>query len=238
MAVTTVTSTERVLDKKVGLRGRTGSGNGRNGRGPFGGGGGKGGDDGFNDDRPAEKYRIGIWVVLAGVAMMFTALSSAYIVRSVSIDGSHDWQPIAMPPMLWLSTGTILLSSVTFSLAQRNLKSERREQYRYWLSVTGVLGVGFLVSQLLSWRELVAHGIYLSSNPHSSFFYLLTAVHGIHLIFGLLGLSYVLFKAWRKLNVERREFARRTAGSDAVAIYWHFMDGLWIYLFLLLFVWR
>jgi len=212
------------------------NGNGRNGRGP--GGGGPHGSDDSDNASEAEKYRIGIWVVLAGIAMMFTALTSAYIVRSVSIDGSRDWQPIAMPRMLPVSTALIVLSSVTFGFARRMLKQGRKQQYRNWLLATGVLGVGFLVSQLFAWRELVAQGIYLASNPHSSFFYLLIAAHAVHLIFGLLALAVLIFKSGKPGDIGTKEYGKQTRGAHAVSIYWHFMDGLWIYLFLLLFVWR
>src|SRR4051794_29898519 len=112
--VTAATTTERVIVKRPGRPVGRGSGNGHNGRGP-GGGGGDRHDRHDNDDSSAEKYRIGIWVVLAGVTMMFTALTSAYIVRSVSIDGSRDWKPIAMPRMVLVSTALIILSSITFS---------------------------------------------------------------------------------------------------------------------------
>ena len=86
-------------------------------------------------------------------------------------------------------------------------------------------------------RQLVAQGIYISSNPHSSFFYVLTGAHGLHLLGGILGLDFLLLRSRRRRN-EEHAGARRLAIADAVALYWHFMDGLWIYLFLLLFLWR
>lgn len=233
--VTAVRSTEATQKRtRVPPKG-PGNGNGRNGKGPG------GSDDSMNHaggSSDSEKYRIGIWVVLAGVTMMFTALTSAYIVRSVSIDGSRDWQPISMPKMVPVSTVLILISSVSVAIAGRMLRKGKGRQYRNWLLSTGVLGVGFLVSQLISWKELVAQGIYLASNPHSSFFYLLTAVHGLHIVFGLLGLAIVLIRGWNIEKSTEAEFVRRTAGANALTVYWHFMDGLWIYLFLLLFVWR
>jgi cytochrome c oxidase subunit 3 len=235
----TETTTERVIREKIGIKGTLGAGNGRRGKGPKGGGGnGGGGDHGHHDqDASPDKFRIGIWVVLAGVAMMFTALTSAYIARSMSSGGRHDWLPLSIPNMLWVSTGLILLSSGTFSFAERSLREGRRQLYQRWLSLTGLLGLGFLCSQVLSWRELVSQGIYLSSNPHSSFFFLLTAAHGAHLTLGLVALAALVIRAWRA--TERGYFANRkeVAAVRAVGIYWHFMDGLWIYLFVLLFVW-
>ncbi len=180
------------------------------------------------------RYRIGVWVMIASIAMLFTALTSAYIVRAAS---ATDWRPLALPRILWLSTALILLSSGTLEAARKSLKRLLDGGYVRWLSVTAILGAGFLLSQLLAWRQLARQGIFLASNPHSSFFYLLTATHGLHLIGGLLALIYLLFRTRQKRD-DAAAAAKRLAAADAVGIYWHFMDGLWIYLFLLLFLWR
>ncbi|HEX6718272.1 MAG TPA: cytochrome c oxidase subunit 3 [Pyrinomonadaceae bacterium] len=169
------------------------------------------------------RYRIGMWVTLASIAMLFTSLSSAYVVRSGTI---NDWFPLAVPRVMFGSTALILLSSVSIEIAKRKLRQGLVESYSRYLLLTGFLGLGFLVSQLLAWRQLVQQGVYIQSNPHSSFFYLLTGVHGLHVMGGLLALTFLWLKS------------RRQAAADAVSIYWHFMDALWIYLFLLLFLWR
>jgi cytochrome c oxidase subunit 3 len=179
-----------------------------------------------------------VWVALASIMMLFTALSSAYIVRS-RLSTAGDWQPISVPHMLWLSTALILLSSATFEASRRRLRGGATEAYRRWLACTALLGLGFLLTQLLAWRELVAQGIYLATNPHSAFFYLLTAIHGLHLLGGILMLGLLLARAWARRGYAGSELAAGQAEkAGAVAVYWHFMDGLWIYLFLLLFVWR
>ena len=168
---TTVTST----------RTHAGSALGRGGPvypGPNGNGKRDGHDSLFHDDGSA-RYRVGMWVGVAGIAMLFVGLSSAYIVRAAS---ATDWQPLIMPRILWLSTTLILLSSITIETARRKLKASQDQAYIGWLSLTGLLGVGFLVSQLLAWQHLWRQGVFLASNPHSSFFYLLTATHGIHII--------------------------------------------------------
>jgi len=201
--------------------------------GPNGNGSRNGGGDLMPSDSSA-RYRIGMWVGIAGIAMMFTALSSAYIVRAAS---ATDWRPLTMPRILWLSTALIVVSSGTIELARRNLKHLRDRAYVRWLSITGVLGVGFLASQLLAWQHLWRQGVFLATNPHSSFFYLLTATHGIHLVGGLLGLTYVWFRALGKADDEVAN-GKGQGRADAIGIYWHFMDALWIYLFLLLFLWR
>lgn len=175
-----------------------------------------------------------MWVALASIMMLFTALTSAYIVRA---SVSDDWNPIAAPRMLWVSTALIIISSLTFEFARRGLKRNDQKAYGRWLLVTVLFGLGFLTIQLLVWRELVSQGVYLSTNPHSAFFYLLTALHGLHLLGGILALDYLLLHAWRRREPSQIG-ARRTAAAGAVAIYWHFMCGLWVYLFLLLFLWR
>src|SRR5258708_6909270 len=179
-------------------------------------------------------YRIGAWVAVCGIVMLFTALASSYIVRSAS---GNDWTPIAMPKVLWLSTAVILISSVTMEASRRSLRAVKDAGYARWLIVTVVLGFGFLVSQLMAWRQLVRQGVYMASNPHSSFFYLFTAAHGLHLAGGILALSYLLLRTTKSRDTAEGEL-RRVGAADAATIYWHFMDGLWVCLFLLLFFWR
>ena len=178
---------------------------------------------------------VGVWVALGSVLMLFTALTSAYIVRAGLSD---DWRPLWMPHLLWLSTALILASSVSFEAARRALKKGSEQGYSRALLLTVLLGIGFLATQLLAWRQLVAQGIYLDSNPHSSFFYVLTGVHGVHLLGGILALDYLLLRTFRRAGVKGVAQEKRQTMADVVGIYWHFMDGLWVYLFLLLFFWR
>ena len=226
---TMVTSPDGVVTKDAFPGQGKSNGNGRhphsNGSGGF------GGDSGRS---LRDKYGIGVWVALAGIMMMFTALSSAYVVRAA---GASDWTPIVMPRVLWASTALILISSVTFEFARRALAKGDQDLYRRLLLLTVILGLGFLCTQLLAWRQLVSQGVYLSTNTHGAFFFLLTALHGLHLLGGVLALDYLLLHAWLRRAPEQIG-ARRSAAAGAVAIYWHFMDGLWIYLFLLLFLWR
>jgi cytochrome c oxidase subunit III len=230
---TTVTGT-RPLTK-------TGIGGGPKPRGPNGNGSRKrnGHDDTFPDLKSrASRYRIGMWVAMAAILMMFTALTSAYIVRSAS---ANDWQPLQMPRVLLLSTALIMMSSGTLEAGRRKLKGAANnatgKAHRRWLLLTVALGLGFLVSQLVAWQQLVRQGIYVSSNPHSSFFYLLTATHGVHLLGGLVALVYLSLRT--RVNQENElAVVKRQGAADAVTLYWHFMDVLWLYLFVLLFLWR
>jgi cytochrome c oxidase subunit III len=180
------------------------------------------------------RYRTGTLVSLASIAMLFTSLSSAYIVRSGL---TYDWFPIAVPRVMFGSTALIILSSVSIEIARRKLKQGLSETYSKYLLLTCLLGLGFLASQLFAWRQLAKQGVYISSHPHSSFFYLLTGAHAVHLAGGLLALGFLWLRSRRPLDGARL-VAKRQAAADAVSIYWHFMDALWIYLFLLLFLWR
>ena len=219
--VTTRPVTKKGQGSGPGLPGPNGNGSKR--KGPF-----------HDPDPRANRYRIGMWVTLASIAMLFTSLSSAYIVRSGT---AADWIPLAVPKVMFASTALILLSSVTLEIAKRKLRQSLADAYSRYLLITGVLGLAFLGSQLVAWRQLARQGIYVSTHPHSSFFYLLTGAHAVHLIGGLLALMFLWLCSLRKL-AQPALVAKRQAAADAVSIYWHFMDGLWIYLFLLLFLWR
>jgi cytochrome c oxidase subunit 3 len=223
---TTVTGTKPVT--------KSGFGGGRKSGGPNGNGSPRRNGHSFTPGFSPSRYRIGMWVGMASILMMFTALSSAYIVRAAS---SNDWQPLTMPRILLFSTALILVSSGTLEAARRKLKNLTSDGYRLWLILTVTLGAGFLVSQLLAWRQLVGQGIYVSSNPHSSFFYVLTAIHGVHLLGGLIALLYLSFRR-RAPKENELAVAKGQAAADVVTLYWHFIDVLWIYVFFLLFFWR
>jgi cytochrome c oxidase subunit 3 len=221
----TVTKTEHPI--ALGGGPRPGNGFHKNG-------GNRSGRDGEPLQFSPSRFRIGTWAGIGGIVMLFTALASAYIVRSGS---GNDWRPIVMPKVLWLSTAIILVSSVTMEISRRSLKQQQNARYSSWLMLTVVLGLGFVTSQFVAWKQLWRQGVYMASNPHSSFFYLFTAVHGVHLLGGLIALSYLLFRTRRKRDTIEGEL-RRVGAADAASIYWHFMDGLWIGVFLLLFFWK
>ncbi|MCA1613277.1 MAG: cytochrome c oxidase subunit 3 [Acidobacteria bacterium] len=236
----TATSTKPGADARVRARDRSLAGGstrpkGNGSRGPRPPGGGGGGGRRREDETPFQ-YRIGVWVGLASIIMLFAALTSAYVFRA----GGRGWQTTPAPPLLWASTALILASSVTFELARRGLKRNAAAVYRRWLFASLALGLGFLASQLLAWRQLVARGVYFASNPHSSFFYVLTSLHALHLAGGVAALAYLLVRTagvWRASGGATADPTLR-AKADAVGVYWHFMDVLWVYLFGLLFFWR
>jgi cytochrome c oxidase subunit 3 len=186
------------------------------------------------DLRVALKYSpppssTAIWVVLFGVTMMFAAFTSALVVRKGS---SLDWQTFNLPLVLYFNTLVLLASSVTLELARRRvsafmggLKSQTESPAR-WLYITLFLGLLFVAGQYVAWSQLRSQGLYLATNPSSSFFYVLTVTHALHVLGGLGGLIYVI----GKLN----KLALRRYQLDAAARYWHFMDFLWVYLLVLL----
>ncbi len=175
---------------------------------------------------PSRTYKIGMWMALTAIVMLFAAFTSALIVRKGL---SEDWVSTPLPRVLWLNTLILLASSATLELSRRGLTRGAANQFASWLFATVGLGLLFMGGQFLAWRELAARGVYLASNPSSSFFYLFTAAHALHLLGGIIALLYVVARA-PAIAAGRQ---RRTA-IDVTAIYWHFMDGLWIYILLLL----
>jgi cytochrome c oxidase subunit 3 len=165
--------------------------------------------------------RLGLLVGLGGITMLFAAFTSAYIVRS----GGGDWTALALPPVVWMSTALIVASSFTLELARRAFHRGSLSSFRSWSAATAALGTGFLVSQYAAWLALNQAGIYLQSHPKSSFFFVLTGVHGAHLLAGVIALL-ALFG----LAAAGRLIPGRSDAPTLTAIYWHFVGGLWIYL--------
>ncbi len=206
-----------------------GGGSGRGGRDS--GDGGNGGRDDFDPRLAAvQRYKLGTWIGMGGIVMVFAAFTSAMVVRS-GISG--DWRPFQLPGVLWLSTMVLLASSFSLEKAKRLMRRQLYGGLRRWVGVTAILGAVFLILQYAGWVQLAARGIYVASNPSSSFFYVLTAAHGLHLFGGVIALSYVVYRVWRPAVWITRE-----AVVESTALYWHFMDGLWVYLVLLLAFWR
>ncbi|MFY9529612.1 MAG: cytochrome c oxidase subunit 3 [Candidatus Acidiferrales bacterium] len=202
------------------------AGPGKGGHSPGGGGG--GGDEGAGESPvPQRTYITGMTVALAGILMFFMALVSAYIVRKGL---SNDWRSLAVPRILWLNTLILMVSSVTLARSRKNLGRADEDGFRHWWNVTTVLGLLFLAGQLIAWRQLVRAGVFLATNPSSSFFYVFTAAHGLHLLGGVIALLLVALRPTKRLT--------RGTATEVVGMYWHFMDGLWVFIFLLLILGR
>lgn len=186
---------------------------------------GDGGDDGSRG-AAGDPRRFGLWLFLGSLTMLFVGFTSAYVVRRAAA----DWAPLDAPRILWANGAVLIASSVTLEVARRRLRGWDLVGTQAWLALTGALGGLFLAGQLLGWRALAAQGVFLATNPHSSFFYVLSGLHALHLVAGLLWFGVVM---WR---VRRMAY---TPGEDALALfatYWHFLTALWLYLFVLLFL--
>jgi len=214
-----------------------------------------GGDDGSSPRLPdyttrLRRARLGLLVALTPVIMLFVSFSSAYVVRQglPTLDPRTnqlvlDWIPVTLPKLLLINTGVLILSSLFMELARRQVKVQVTgvapetvpgvsigDQVRIpWLAMTLLLGLVFLFGQWTAWRQLGANGFYVATTPSSSFVYLLTGTHAVHLMGGVLALFVAGIAAlWR------RSVATRSIVVDVTAWYWHFMAGLWIYILCLL----
>lgn len=183
-----------------------------------------------NRDRRRRDFalQLGLWVFLATATMLFASFSSAYIVRQ----SGADWEHLTLPSVLWLNTLLLVVSSVSIEIARIDARNGKWRGAGASVVTTALLGIAFVTGQFAAWRDLVAQGVYVPTNPYSAFFYILTGLHVLHLAAGLVFLLYV---AWRILR-------RRGTGDSGTlasllslaATFWHFFGALWIYLFILL----
>jgi cytochrome c oxidase subunit 3 len=211
---------ELIVEKKGGGGGGTHPPAGKNGG---------GGDEGKkkpNKPVPPSRYYTGIAVGIVAVLMFFMALSSAFLVRK----GGPDWVPVRIPALLWFNTAVLLASSGTLELARKRLARADVLGFRHLWLVTNVLGIVFLTGQVVAWRVLVKQGIYLASNPASSFFYIFTGAHAVHLLGGVIGLVYVARRNYDTAKITR------TVAAEVISYYWHFMDALWLFLLVLMYI--
>lgn len=185
-------------------------------------------------DPSGEPGRTGVWVALAGISMMFVAFTSALFVREGS--ASTDWHHLAIPKILYLNSLLLVASSLTLEVARRRVAAFARGITHdvavplRWLYATLALGLLFVAGQYQAWLGLRAQGVFLASNPNSSFFYVLTAVHAVHVLGGLGGLLYVISKLARPV------LALRRSTLDSTSYYWHFMGGLWLYVLFIIWI--
>lgn len=231
-----------------------GGGGNYNDRNPGGGGGGGRGDHENYGER-VRRYRLGMAIGLTAIFMLFLSFTTAFVLRQKigTFDPRtetyiHDWKPVSLPVgLLLFNTGILVLSSLTLEKARRQAFQDAavsvtavipgvkfsQERRFPWLAATLGLGIGFVIGQLVAWRELMDRGIYMSGTPSSSFFYVSTGMHGIHLIGGILALVYALFVVHRRQGLDRRRVT-----LDVTSWYWHSMAILWVYILFLLVVVR
>jgi cytochrome c oxidase subunit 3 len=205
------------------------SGGGGGGEPPAGGDDGDGGDDEkHRKGSPSpNRYSTAIAIALVSILMFFMALASAFIVLR---HGSNVWVALRLPPVLWANTLILLASSFTLELARKRLALADPSGFRKFWRATTVLGFLFVAGQLLAWRQLVAQGVYIASNQASSFFFIFTGAHAVHLLGGVGALLYVSFRKYDETRVSL------LAAAEITSYYWHFMDGLWVFLLALLYL--
>lgn len=169
--------------------------------------------------------KFALWLFIASVVMIFASLTSAYIVRQS--DG--NWMLFDLPNLFWITSAIILLSSGTMHWAYVSAKKDDLEGTKIAISITLVLGLAFLVGQFMAWGELVKRNVYFVGNPSGSFVYVISGLHGMHIIGGVVFLLIVLAAAFRY-----KVHAKNLSQIEMCATYWHFLDVLWLYLFVFL----
>ena len=185
-------------------------------------GGGGGGDDGDKPDKRGSSLTsiVGVVVLMCASLMTFGAMFCATVVRRGM---SNDWHAVPLPRILWWNTGVLLLSSVAIDLGRRLLRRNRRPAFNIMWSAGTLMGTWFLIGQIIAWTQLESKGFFLKGNPSSAFFYVLTWAHAAHVVGALAAVYYVEFRGLRyELGPNRRSWV------DASALFWHFLDVLWL----------
>jgi len=192
---------------------------------------GSGGEHGPEPRRPnTKKYSTAVLLAMVSITMFFLVPTAAFVVLRVA--NRHHWAGIHLPGILWLNTGALLMSSVTLEIARRRLRVDDASGFHRMWTVTTALGLAFVAGQVIAWRQLAAQGVYAASGLASSFFYVFTALHAVHLLGGVCALLYVASRKSAASEVSRSFAAKVTS------YYWHFMDGLWVFLLALLYLGR
>ena len=191
--------------------------------------GGNSGGEGNPEPRgsSAKKYSTAIALAMLSILMFFMVLTAAFVV--LRVDNLHSWAGIRMPWILWLNTVVLLASSGTLEMARRKLQFDSLRGFKQMWALTTFLGTVFVVGQVIAWRQLAAQGVYMTSRLASSFFYVFTALHAAHLVGGICALLYVGLRKFETARVSQ------FAAAEVTSYYWHFMDGLWLFLFALLY---
>ncbi len=191
---------------------------------PRGGGGNSGGNNGPDRSSSGRTARIAIYIGMVASTMTFIALVSAMVVRR-DLSVTHDWRRMPVPPLLWWNTAALLLSSVAIDLGRRAFRAGRRPRFRLMWMIGTALGTWFLIGQSINWAFLSTHGFYLQHNPASAFFYILTWAHAAHVVGALAALYFV---ACRMLFFPAIPMNRNVL--EVSAIFWHFLDVMWLFL--------
>jgi cytochrome c oxidase subunit III len=172
--------------------------------------------------------RIGLWILLAVITSLFVLFISAYWMRMEH--GHGDWNPIPIPRVLWLNTAALILSSASMQLARAAARGARPQRVKVGLIAGGLLALAFLAGQLLAWHQLNASGYFVAGNPATAFFYLLTGVHGLHLLGGLV----VWARTVARMTRSDVELIDVRLSVELCTVYWHYLLLVWLVLFAVL----
>ncbi len=170
-------------------------------------------------------FKMLLWLAMVSMVMMFAGLTSGYIVRQAE----SNWFVFELPEIFYLSTLFIVLSSISIQWAYHSVKKNRLQNLRTGLIITLGLGLAFCFTQFSAWSKLVDMGVYFTGNPSGSFLYVLTGLHLLHLAGGVI---YLLIVTARSL--QDRYDSNNYLPVELCTIFWHFLDGLWVYLFVFL----
>jgi cytochrome c oxidase subunit 3 len=179
-----------------------------------------------DQQRKIHPHKFTLWVAIGSILMMFAGLTSAYIVKR----SQANWLMLEIPLVFWFSTVTILLSSVTVHLALKGIKQRDMMTYRRWLVITAILGLMFLVLQIIGFYQFGENDIRLigaGSNASYSFLLAISGLHGLHVLGGVIALVVIAIRA---ISISKRNYS--SIPLEVAATYWHFVDLLWIYLFI------
>jgi cytochrome c oxidase subunit 3 len=185
----------------------------------------------FNTNNRIHPLKFGLWLGMASIVMMFVAFTSAYLVRQAA----GNWLEFALPRIFFVSTIVILISSVTLHLSYRSFVQENISVYRSLLVLSFLLGIAFIVLQYQGWMQLYSLGIDLKGNPSGGFLYVISGIHAVHVLGGLVAMFIALLSSFL---LKKKISERRKINFELTLQYWHFVDLLWVYLLLFLYISR
>lgn len=177
---------------------------------------------------------VTVIVVMAIVTMTFGAMIGVFLIRSTA---PTFWGHLRVPSLLWLTTALLIASSFSFEKARNLLKEGDQLGFNRSLRITTALAFFFLIGQVGAWFQFLNSGIKLAKNPHSWFLFLFSGLHGLHIVVGLVGLCYLLLRTREPVSGPRYQMYTRVA-ARGVSIYWHYLDFLWVLMFVLLLSWK
>ena len=166
--------------------------------------------------------QVFVYMLLAVVTILFLFLTNAYVFRM----NFEDWQPLPVPSLLWVNTCSLVVASIGMGWATRGAKNNNQTNLKIGLLIGGFFALFFLTGQFWAWQQLIAYGYLLADNPANTFFYLITAMHGLHISGGVVAWIVITKKSWKTNSVESH-----SAQVGLLAAYWHYLLLIWVMMF-------